>query len=406
MVWAWGEACGVEEGGVFGGTVAFALSAVHEEGGVFGDVERAGFVRIDEGVVDDEETAFGERCGGDGEELGDFGDVPVVEDIGEEVDVGVVGEACEHVACGDGDLVGAIAGGDEIGGDAVDGGLVEDDGVEVWVGGGEGAGVDAGAAADVDEVVVGGKVEGGGEGGSEPCAATVHGVGEGASKGGVFHGLVPVGGVLVAGPAGGFAGGEDLEKVAGDGPVVERGEVGSEVPWGALGGVFAGDGGDVVAAVDEVDEAIGAAEREEDVGWARVEAEGLADAFEGIGLGGEAGEEVEAIDGCGDEVGGVETVAVAVEGETVGGGEGEVRHGGGWKVAAIEGEKRVFLGGRVWQQRGRVITPQREYEIQSSSVSARFSAECAVYPSVARVECGRCAVGADHDGVHWDGEAE
>jgi hypothetical protein len=34
-----------------------------------------------------------------------------------------------------------------------------------------------------------------------------------------------------------------------------------------------------------------------------------------------------------------------------------VRHGGGWKVAAIEGEKRVFLGGRVWQQRGRVITP-------------------------------------------------
>ena len=154
VVWSGGEACGVEEVGVFGGTVAFALGAVHEEGGVFGDVERAGFVRIDEGVVDDEKTAFGESGGGDGEELGDFGDVPVVEDIGEEVDVGVVGEACEHVACGDGDLGGAIAGGDEIGGDAVDGGLVEDDGVEVWVGGGEGAGVDAGAAADVDEVVV------------------------------------------------------------------------------------------------------------------------------------------------------------------------------------------------------------------------------------------------------------
>jgi hypothetical protein len=99
---------------------------------------------------------------------------------------------------------------------------------------------------------------------------------------------MPVGGVLVAGPTGGFTGGEDLEEVSGDGSVVERGEVGCEVPWRALGGVFAGDGGDVVAAVDEVDEAIGAAEREEDVGWARVEAEGLADAFEGIGLGGEA----------------------------------------------------------------------------------------------------------------------
>jgi hypothetical protein len=33
-----------------------------------------------------------------------------------------------------------------------------------------------------------------------------------------------------------------------------------------------------------------------------------------------------------------------------------VRHGDG-ELAAIEGEKRVFLGGRVWQQRGRVITP-------------------------------------------------
>ena len=80
-----------------------------------------------------------------------------------------------------------------------------------------------------------------------------------------------------------------------------------------------------------VDEAIGAAEREEDIGRARVEAEGLADAFEGIGLGGETGEEVEAVDGGGDEVGGVEPVAVAVEGETVGGGEGEVGHVG-WRV--------------------------------------------------------------------------
>lgn len=73
-----------EHAGVFGVGVAFALGDVHEEGGVFGDGNGAGFVVVEEGPVDDEEAVGGEGGGGFFDELAGFGEIPVVEEVGEE----------------------------------------------------------------------------------------------------------------------------------------------------------------------------------------------------------------------------------------------------------------------------------------------------------------------------------
>ena len=57
MIVARRESSFVEQRGVFTGAVAFALGGVHEQAGVFGDVQRAVFLRVDEGIVNDEQIA-------------------------------------------------------------------------------------------------------------------------------------------------------------------------------------------------------------------------------------------------------------------------------------------------------------------------------------------------------------
>ena len=75
------EAGVIEKNAHFSERIAFAFSDVHQEGGVLGDMEGAGFLRVDEGVVDDGETVAGESRGGFCEQLADGGLVPIVEDI-------------------------------------------------------------------------------------------------------------------------------------------------------------------------------------------------------------------------------------------------------------------------------------------------------------------------------------
>ncbi len=79
---------------------------MHEEDGVFCHVEGAGFSWVQEGIVDDEESVGGEALGAGVEDLFDDGDVPIVEDIGEEVDIVVAGPGGgEHVEGGGLDAV-------------------------------------------------------------------------------------------------------------------------------------------------------------------------------------------------------------------------------------------------------------------------------------------------------------
>ncbi len=73
------EAGGGEEGFHFGGGVTFALGDAHQQGGVGGDGERAGFVGVEVGVVDHEHAAGRESGEGGGEERTDFGDVGSIE---------------------------------------------------------------------------------------------------------------------------------------------------------------------------------------------------------------------------------------------------------------------------------------------------------------------------------------
>lgn len=60
---------------------------MHEEDGVFCDVEGAGFIGVEESIVDDEESFMGESLGAGVEDMFYRWDIPVMEDIGEEVDV-------------------------------------------------------------------------------------------------------------------------------------------------------------------------------------------------------------------------------------------------------------------------------------------------------------------------------
>ena len=212
------EAGGGEEGFQLGGRVAFAFGDAHQERGVGGDGERAGFVGVEVRVVNHEESAGRERGEAGGEEGADFGDVPVVEDVGKKVDVVVARERVgEHVAGDDGDAGGVAAFFNHAAGDAVDGWAFEDGGGEVWMVSGDGAGVDAGAAGNIEEA----RAAGGGdflrERGAERKTAAIH---RGGKRGGERvgeHRFGPGFFVLVARPIGRAVGAEDRDEVLHDG---------------------------------------------------------------------------------------------------------------------------------------------------------------------------------------------
>ena len=346
----------VEQGGVFGVGVAFALGDVHEEGGVFGDGDGAGFVVVEEGPVDDEEAVGGKGGGGFLDELAGFGEIPVVEEIGEEDDIGGGPGVGEHVGGEDLDAVLQAVSGDLLAGDGIDGGLFEDGGGELGIGGDEGGGIDAGAAADVEEVVFVGEegLEGFGEGLAEEEAAAVHEVGEVLGEGGVFHGLVPVVGVVLGLPVGGFAGVEDLEVALHDGGVADRFVVGAEEPGGVADEVFPAEGGEaVLVSRGGLDESVGAAEGEEDVEGASGEVEVRGDVGGGgVGMFVQPGEEVEMEEGGGDEFGGVLAIAEVEDPAGIGGGEGGEngahwwvgREGGCCALVTVAGESSLSDG--------------------------------------------------------------
>ena len=67
---------------VFARGIALALGDVGDEGGVFGDGERPGLVIVDEGFMDDEQSAGGQGVGGFFEKGSNFREVPIVQNIG------------------------------------------------------------------------------------------------------------------------------------------------------------------------------------------------------------------------------------------------------------------------------------------------------------------------------------
>jgi hypothetical protein len=322
---------------------------VHEEDGVFCDVEGSGFIWIEEGIVDDEETIFGESMGAGVEDLLYRWDIPVVEDIGEEVDVMVLGPGIgEHVEGGGLDAVGEVAVLDGLGGDLVDWGFFEDCGGEVGEVGAEGAAIDAGAAGDIEESMRVMEWEVLAEGLGEEDAPAVHHGGEFAGEGLGFHGFMPVVVIFAAGEVGGLAGVEALEEVEGDGAVFGWGEVGADEPGRVLDEVFVGGWGECEEVVLAFEPSAGDEEGGHDVGGSGLDIEVLADGFEGLGLGCEVGEEVEFLEGGDEHIAGVEGIAVSVDwGGVGGGGEGEVWVHGGSK-AGKAGSGNGFVRFWVW----------------------------------------------------------
>ena len=82
-------------------------------------------------------------------------DVPIVKDVGEKVDVAAGGKRIgEHVSDMDVDAIGIATIGEAALSDAIDGRFFEDGGAEMRMAGDNGAGVDGGAAGDIEEVTV------------------------------------------------------------------------------------------------------------------------------------------------------------------------------------------------------------------------------------------------------------
>lgn len=140
--------------------------------------------------MDDERAVGGEGVGAAVDELLALGDVPVVKDVGEEGDLGRGEGICEHVAGLKGEAVGDVVLLCEFGGDFEDFGSIENGGGEVGVFLEAGDGVDAGAAAYIEEVGGGGEVELVGEGGGDVFGAACECECEMARVGFVFHGGV------------------------------------------------------------------------------------------------------------------------------------------------------------------------------------------------------------------------
>ena len=286
---------GVEAGGgehfpVFGGAVGSAFGQGEEGGGVEGEGEWAAKVVAQEDVVDDELAARGEGGGAAVDELLALWDVPVVEDVGEEDEVAVLRQSVgEHVAGEEFEAVGDAVVVAHFEGDLEDFGAVEDDGLEMLVALEEGDGVDAGAAADVEDladVFIDRQFRG--EDGGDVLGAAGEGEGEPAGAGFGLHGgldalAVDEGGAAGAGlGAGGSVGAEAFDHFEDAGVVGGEADVVADVEGPAGGEVLAGEGREVeVAANVGEEEAHGAEGGDEDVGGALVEAEAATELVEG-----------------------------------------------------------------------------------------------------------------------------
>ena len=92
--------------------IAFALSGVHEQDGVLRDGERAVLLRVDMGIVDQEQPARGERVAGLLQDLPHLCLVPIVEHIRDKVRIETSGKiirkdvASHYLDAHPGDLVG------------------------------------------------------------------------------------------------------------------------------------------------------------------------------------------------------------------------------------------------------------------------------------------------------------
>jgi len=209
----------------------------------------------------------------------------------------------------------------------------------------EGAGVDAGAAGDVEQPATSVDRRSLGHGRTEDEAAGIHRGGEGGREFVGEHRFAPRLLVLIAAPVGGLVGLQDDDEILHHRAILERGVVGPEEGRRGADEVFAAELGGGVDAVLEREEAVGDEERQHDVGRSAVRAELAADRGEVRGLGGQLGEEVELRDRGGDEVDGVQAVAEAVEAQRVGGGgAGQVEggHGRGLHDDSPRGENHPF----------------------------------------------------------------
>ena len=85
------EACFGQQLTHLAGTVAASFGDAHQQRRVGGDGGRAGLVVVEVRVMDDEQAALRQGLGRGGQQEADLVGVPVMQDVGEEVDVVAAG---------------------------------------------------------------------------------------------------------------------------------------------------------------------------------------------------------------------------------------------------------------------------------------------------------------------------
>ena len=203
-------------------------------------MQRARFRSVDEGIVNDEQSAGGQRLMRALQQRLHLRHVPIVEHIGEQMHIAVRRQPVEHVRRHDFHPPGTATLLDQFPADAIHRSLIHDHAAHVRMMGNDGAGVDARAATDIQDPGAPGQIQALRQGLRQVEAAAVHCGGEAARKILLLHGLVPVESCLVSGPAGRLSGAEDFDKIAGNRPVMQRGKVRAEVPDRRLHQVLTG----------------------------------------------------------------------------------------------------------------------------------------------------------------------
>ena len=167
---------------------------MHEHHRVFGHVERAGFVSVEEGIVDEQSPAGRQGFERSGQELSNDGNVPVVQHIGVEVQVVPAGQGLrEHVTRHHLDPVAESAGHDGLGANFVHRRFLEHGSLQFREMGAQRAGVNARSTGDVQQGagLMDGQVFS--KGARQKNSPAIHGLGELLREVGLLHGLVPVG---------------------------------------------------------------------------------------------------------------------------------------------------------------------------------------------------------------------
>ena len=178
--------------------------------------------------------------------------------------------------------------------------------------GGQDAGVDPGAAADVEEMAMPPHVDGRGKRLREVEAAAIHRRGERRGELLGLHRLVPVLAGILRRPVRRLARSQHLEQIPGNRAILERRVIRLEVPRRAPGEMLAAGLGEREHAVALMNQAHRAEQRQHHVGGARGKAVCGAHAGQRRRMRAEPREEVQ-VEADDEQVGGVQRVAITVE---------------------------------------------------------------------------------------------